>query len=396
MDNSSFLVIIFLVLICIGAVLFLTFQLLSLKRSLHDNSTKNMKDQLQFNAEFYEHLNDQLFQANQQQYQLFDGFQKQISGLKYDTIAQIDIFRNQLKDGLNNLELKTGNHLEKIQFLVDDKLHKTLDQRLGQSFQLVNESLLKVQSGLGEMQSIAAGVGDLKKVLSNVKTRGILGEIQLGNILEEVLTKEQYSINVATIPNSRNHVEFAIKFPGGADDQFIWLPIDAKFPLEIYERLLTAFDDGNLSEIENAKKILYQTVKKMAADIKNKYIQPPFTTDFAVLFLPIEGLYAEVVRDPEMLTYLQRHLKIMIAGPSNLAAFLNSMSIGFRTLAIEKRTSEVWTLLETIKGEFSIFSEILGKTQKKLLEASNVIAKAKGKSSTIHKKLVKMDYLKES
>ena len=283
-----------------------------------------------------------------------------------------------------------------MRHLVDEKLHKTLEERLGRSFKMVNDSLVEVQKGLGEMQNLASGVGDLKKVLSNVKTRGVLGEIQLGSILEQLLSKEQYGINVATIPSSSNFVEFAIKFPGQGRGEFIWLPIDAKFPLDRYERLVDAYDDGIPEHIDQCKKELIDTVKRMAKDIHDKYVAPPYTTDFGILFLPVEGLYAELARDPELLLMMQRKLKIMIAGPSNLAAFLSSLRMGFRTLAIEKRSSEVWKILENVKSEFWKFGEILSKTQKKLQEASNVIEKAKGKTTTISRTLAKVEKIEDT
>lgn len=261
--------------------------------------------------------------------------------------------------------------LEKMRETVDEKLHKTLEERLGQSFKIVSDRLEAVQKGLGEMQSLANGVGDLKKVLSNVKTRGVLGEIQLGNILEQIMAPEQYEANVKTKHNSNDHVEFAIKLPG-KDDQGkqVYLPIDAKFPQENYVRLQTAYDEGDAAGVESANKALVQSIKKFAKDIRDKYIDPPNTTDFGIMFLPIEGLFSEVVRQPEVVALLQREYKIIVTGPTTLAAMLNSLQMGFKTLAIQKRSSEVWQILGAVKTEFGKFGGVLEKAQKKINEAN--------------------------
>jgi len=265
----------------------------------------------------------------------------------------------------------TEQKLERMRETVDEKLHKTLEERLGQSFKLVSERLEAVQKGLGEMQSLANGVGDLKKVLSNVKTRGILGEIQLGNILEQIMAPEQYEANVKTKTGSNDHVEFAIKLPGKDNEgKEVYLPIDAKFPQEDYVRLQTAYDEGDIIGIEVANKALVQSVKKFAKDIRDKYIDPPNTTDFGIMFLPIEGLFAEVVRQPEVIALLQREYKIIVTGPTTLAAMLNSLQMGFKTLAIQKRSSEVWQILGAVKTEFGKFGEVLEKAQKKINEAN--------------------------
>ncbi|MEJ6686362.1 MAG: DNA recombination protein RmuC [Crocinitomicaceae bacterium] len=268
----------------------------------------------------------------------------------------------------------TNERLEKMRETVDEKLHKTLEERLGQSFKLVSDRLEAVQKGLGEMQTLASGVGDLKKVLSNVKTRGVLGEIQLGNILEQILAPEQYDQNVKTKSGSDAHVEFAIKLPGNSSsDKEIYLPIDAKFPQEDFIRLQAAYDIGDVPAIETANKDLMRSIKNFAKDIKSKYIDPPNTTDFGIMFLPIEGLFAEVARQPEMITLLQREYKIVVTGPTTLAAMLNSLHMGFRTLAIQKRTSEVWNVLGAVKTEFGKFGGVLAKAQKKINEANNEI-----------------------
>jgi DNA recombination protein RmuC len=270
-------------------------------------------------------------------------------------------------DLVKSTELK----LEKMRETVDEKLHKTLEERLGQSFKLVSDRLEAVQKGLGEMQSLANGVGDLKKVLSNVKTRGVLGEIQLGNILEQIMAPEQYEANVKTKAGSNDHVEFAIKLPGKDDKgKEVYLPIDAKFPQEDYVRLQTAYDVGDLVAIESSNKALVQSVKRFAKDIRDKYIDPPNTTDFGIMFLPLEGLFAEIVRQPEVVALLQREYKIIVTGPTTLAAMLNSLQMGFKTLAIQKRSSEVWQILGAVKTEFGKFGGVLEKAQKKINEAN--------------------------
>jgi len=278
----------------------------------------------------------------------------------------------------------TELRLERMRETVDEKLHKTLEERLGKSFEMVTQQLLVVQKGLGEMQTIASGVGDLKKVLSNVKTRGVLGEIQLGNILEEIMSREQYETNVKTKKGSDAIVEFAIKLPGkDNNDGSVYLPIDAKFPQEDYVRLQTAYEAGDPIAVEISMKALLQAVKKFAKDISTKYIDPPHTTDFGIMFLPIEGLFAEVVRQPDMIAFLQREYKIVVTGPTTLAAMLNSLQMGFKTLAIQKRSSEVWNVLAAVKKEFNTFGGVLEKAQKKLNEANNEIENLVGTRTRI-------------
>ena len=278
----------------------------------------------------------------------------------------------------------TELRLERMRETVDEKLHKTLEERLGKSFEMVTQQLLVVQKGLGEMQNIASGVGDLKKVLSNVKTRGVLGEIQLGNILEEIMSREQYDTNVKTKKGSDAIVEFAIKLPGkDNNDGSVYLPIDAKFPQEDYVRLQTAYEAGDPLAVEVSLKALLQAVKKFAKDISTKYIDPPHTTDFGIMFLPIEGLFAEVVRQPDMIAFLQREYKIVVTGPTTLAAMLNSLQMGFKTLAIQKRSSEVWNVLAAVKKEFNTFGGVLEKAQKKLNEANNEIENLVGTRTRI-------------
>lgn len=283
---------------------------------------------------------------------------------------KFELMEGKQDELVKSTELK----LEKMRETVDEKLHKTLEERLGQSFKLVSERLEAVQKGLGEMQNLATGVGDLKKVLSNVKTRGVLGEIRLGNILEQILAPEQYDANVKTKSGSNDHVEFAIKLPGKDDDgKQVYLPIDAKFPQEDYVRLQNAYDAGDLAAIDVATRSLTNSIKKFAKDIHGKYIDPPNTTDFGIMFLPIEGLFAEVVRQPDLVAQLQRDYKIIITGPTTLAAMLNSLQMGFKTLAIQKRSSEVWKILGAVKTEFNKFGGVLEKAQKKINEANKEI-----------------------
>ena len=269
-----------------------------------------------------------------------------------------------LTEGQSKLVQQTEKKLEQMRETVDEKLQKTLNERLGQSFEAVGKQLEAVQLGLGEMKTLAGDVGGLKKVLSNVKMRGGIGEVQLAMLLEQILAPEQYAANVKTKQNSADIVEFAIKLPGRDDNnKQVWLPIDAKFPKDVYEQLQTAYDASDLPEIEGAQKNLEQTIKKMAKDISDKYLDPPNTTDFAILFLPFEGIYAEVVRKASLLEDLQRNYKIIVTGPSTLAAILNSLQMGFKTLAIQKRSGEVWKVLGNVKTEFEKFGGLIEKAQ---------------------------------
>lgn len=293
----------------------------------------------------------------------------------------VEAFNTLQKEKFDQMKVKqeemiktTELRLERMRETVDEKLHKTLEERLGKSFEMVTKQLLVVQKGLGEMQTIASGVGDLKKVLTNVKTRGVLGEIQLGNILEEIMAPEQYASNVKTKKGSDALVEYAVKLPGKTpDEKPVYLPIDAKFPQEDYIRLQSAYEAGDTAAVEVSLKALVQSVKKFAKEIAEKYIDPPNTTDFGIMFLPVEGLFAEVVRQPDTIAFLQREYKIVVTGPTTLAAMLNSLQMGFKTLAIQKRSSEVWKVLASVKKEFSTFGGVLEKAQKKINEANNEI-----------------------
>lgn len=322
-------------------------------------------------------------------------FSGQINQLTESNEKKLESVREIINERLQSIEKENSQKLEKMRETVDEKLHATLERRLGESFQVVSDRLEKVYQGLGEMQTLASGVGDLKKVLSNVKTRGILGEVQLENLLEQILTPDQYDKNIATKKGSRDPVEFAIKFSGKGKD-IVYLPIDSKFPMEDYERLQDATDNGDLAAMDEAYKAIETRLKLEAKKIQEKYIDPPQTTDFAILFLPTEGLYAEVLRHPGFFELLQRQYHITIAGPTTISAILSSFQMGFRTLAVEKRASEVWTLLGTVKQEFGKFGDILDKTQEKLKQASNNIENAARKSRTIERKLRNVQDLPQS
>jgi len=301
--------------------------------------------------------------------QQFDDLLKQLHNQGKTSLEAVKDVRETIEKQLKEIREDNGKRLEEMRKTVDEKLQDTLEKRLGESFKQVSERLEQVHKGLGEMQSIASGVGDLKKVLTNVKTKGILGEYQLANIIEQLLPREQYEENVATRPGSTERVEFAIRMPGNSDDDVVWLPIDSKFPLNGYEELLNAREAGDLDAILSAEKALTATLEKFAKDISEKYVEAPHTTDFGVMFLPIESLYAEVLRHPGVFETLQRKYRITVTGPTTMSALLNSLQMGFRTLAVTKRSSEVWKILEAVKTEFGKFSNQLEKVDKQLSTA---------------------------
>ncbi len=301
--------------------------------------------------------------------QQFEDLLKQLHNQGKTSLEAVKDVRETIEKQLKEIREDNGKRLEEMRKTVDEKLQDTLEKRLGESFKQVSERLEQVHKGLGEMQSIASGVGDLKKVLTNVKTKGILGEYQLANIIEQLLPREQYEENVATRPGSSERVEFAIRMPGNSDDDVVWLPIDSKFPLNGYEELLNAREDGDLDAIASAEKALTATLEKFAKDISEKYVEAPHTTDFGVMFLPIESLYAEVLRHPGVFETLQRKYRITVTGPTTMSALLNSLQMGFRTLAVTKRSSEVWKILEAVKTEFGKFSNQLEKVDKQLSTA---------------------------
>lgn len=304
-----------------------------------------------------------------------------------NTSNSLSDMRQTLEKKIADMQQSNEQRLEQMRLTVDEKLQQTLEARLGESFKLVSERLEAVHKGLGDMQQLATGVGDLKRVLSNVKTRGVLGEYQLENILEQLLTPEQYAKNVKTKDGSNALVEFAVKLPG-SKDKTVWLPIDSKFPKEDFEWLVQAYEHGDAAQIEESRKAFIRGIKKCAADISNRYIDPPNTTDFAILFLPFESLYAEVLRTPGLFESIRTECKINIAGPTTLSAFLSSLQMGFRTLAIEKRSGEVWQLLSAVKTEFGNFSGLLQKAQNNIQTGLNQLDDVVGKrTKAIERKL---------
>jgi DNA recombination protein RmuC len=327
-----------------------------------------------------------------------DSFSKQLLALTRLNEDKLESLRKTIEAQLRAMQEDNSRKLEQMRAVVDEKLQSTLEKRLGDSFKQVSERLEQVYKGLGEMRSLATGVGDLKKVLTNVKTRGTWGEIRLSHILEQILTPDQYEVNVATKKGSSERVEFAIKLPGqGAHiEKIVWLPIDSKFPQEDYQRLTDAQEAADKVQAEISVKNLETRIKAEAKAIRQKYIDPPNTTDFGIMFLPVEGLYAEVLRRPGLCDSLQRDYRIVVTGPTTLAALLNSLQMGFRTLAIEKRSSEVWELLGAVKTQFSKFGEVLAKTKKKLQEASNTIDQAEVRTRVISRKLSKVEELPRS
>ncbi|WP_304224833.1 DNA recombination protein RmuC [Gracilinema caldarium] len=321
---------------------------------------------------------------------------------------KMELLRETVDRKLRELQMDNAARLEQIRKTVDDKLHETLEKRLGESFKLVGDRLEQVQAGLGEMRSLAAGVGDLKRVLVNVKNRGTWGEVQLISIIQDLLAPHQYELNAAVQPGSAERVEVVIRLPGasgaagaakpdgiGKKERPVLLPIDAKFPKEDYERLVYARENGDTLSAEAAGKLLEQRLKLSAKDIYEKYIHPPYTTDFAILFLPSEGLFAEILSRPGLAERIQRELRVVIAGPTTLAAMINSLQMGFRTLAVEQRTTEVWRTLNLVKADFEKFGELLDKTRKKLQEAADTVDLADKKSRTIQGKLQKAEQLQE-
>jgi DNA recombination protein RmuC len=299
----------------------------------------------------------------------FEDLLKQLHNQGKQSLDAVKDVRETVEKQLKEIRDDNGKRLEEMRKTVDEKLQDTLEKRLGESFKQVSERLELVHQGLGEMQTIASGVGDLKKVLTNVKTKGILGEYQLANIIEQMLPREQYEENVATRPGSNERVEFAVRMPGNSANEVVWLPIDSKFPLNGYETLLAARESGDASAIEAAEKALTSTLEKFAKDISTKYVEAPYTTDFGVMFLPIESLYAEVLRHPGVFETLQRKYRITVTGPTTMSALLNSLQMGFRTLAVTKRSSEVWKILEEVKTEFGKFSTHLEKVDSNLAKA---------------------------
>ena len=379
----------------------------------------NNKKKLNNNKEFINEFNDvrkelsTMFMQTREELSKTIGFQiaetsklqqLQLSNMTNINETKLDNTRKNMEEKLENIrktveerlqliQKDNTDKLEQMRVTVDEKLHDTLEKRLGESFKIVNDRLESVYKGLGEMQSLAQGVGDLKKVFTNVKSRGYWGEIQLGNILEQFLTKEQYDCNIKTKPKSNDLVEFAIKLPGRNDNEFVWLPVDSKFPIEDYSRLVDAEDMADATQVVEYRKKLENSIKSFAKDIHDKYIEPPFTTDFGIMFLPTESLYCEVLKNTGLCEFISQKYRIVVSGPTTFVALLNSLQMGFRTLAIEKRTSEVWQLLGAVKSEFSKFGDILEKTNRKLLEISSTMDLASKKTRTIERKLKNVEAL---
>lgn len=402
-----------------------------LQRALREEQRSGREELQQGFERFRSHVNEQLAGMSRQQAERIDGFGQRLAALTDGTRAGLESLSQRLAEDarksreelvqalarfgeqqqqrlsalgtqheqrMNDVratlegQLKTlrddnAAQLEKMRATVDEKLQSTLETRLGQSFKLVSERLEAVQRGLGEMQTLAAGVGDLKRVLGNVKTRGILGEVQLGALLEQLLIADQYEANLATVPDSADRVEYAIRLPGADREHPVWLPVDAKFPRDDYERLLDAQERADAEAANLAAIALERRVREEARTIRAKYVAPPHTTDFAILFLPTEGLYAEVLRRPGLFEALQHEHRVTVAGPTTLSALLNSLQMGFRTLAIQQRSSEVWQLLGAVKSEFGKFANILEKAERQLNTVSKSIGDAGKKTRTIERRL---------
>ena len=352
----------------------------SLKADIHAQlgvMSSALKDQLEGNSQ----------QIRNQFSALQESVSQQLSGLVQGSQQNAEQLRVALNERLAAIQLDNTTKLEEMRRTVDEKLHATLEQRLGESFKLVSERLEQVQSGLGEMKTLAASVGDLKRVMTNVKSRGTWGEMQLGAIIENVLTTDQYAKNVKTVPGSNELVEFAIRLPGKQESHPIWLPIDCKYPVEHYQRLMDAHDAMDKSAVLQAGNAFETSIKFEARKIVSKYVSPPHTTDFAILYLPTEGLFAEVIRRPGLVEAIQNDCRVMITGPANLAAMLNSLQMGFKTLAIEKRSSEVWSLLGMVKTEFSKFGDIVEATKKSIDAAASKFSEVGVRTRAIQKKL---------
>ncbi|MDH3654773.1 MAG: DNA recombination protein RmuC [Myxococcales bacterium] len=334
-------------------------------------------------------------QIGESQTTKFQAFTVQLKTLTESNQGGLKHLQETVDGRLQELRSSNERKLDQMREVVDEKLQSTLEKRLGESFKLVGDRLEAVQKGLGEMRSLASGVGDLKKVLTNVKTRGTWGEVQLGALLDQILTPEQFDRNVKTRPDSRDIVEFAIRLPGPSEDpsQCVWLPIDSKFPQEDYLRLVEASENGDAAAVLQAQNALVRSVQDSAKDVGTKYLNPPQTTDFAILFLPTEGLYSEVLRHPGLVERLQREHRIVVAGPTTLAAVLNSLRIGFRTLAIEQRSSEVWKVLGAVKHEFGKFGDVLDKVKRQLETAGRTIDETGRRTRAMEKKLRNVEEL---
>lgn len=384
----------------IALLLVIIVLIISLKKS--SNNTDSLRREIstmlmQTREELQNNLGSKITEnSNTQQLQLANLTninEQKLENTRKSTEEKLELIRRTVEDRLLYMQKDNADKLEKMRVTVDEKLQGTLEQRLGESFKVVNDRLESVYKGLGEMQSLAQGVGDLKKIFTNVKVRGTWGEIELGNILEEYLTSDQYLRSAKTKPNATEFVEFAIKLPGKTDGQNVLLPVDSKFPVEDYKRLVDAEEIGDIDTINSARKNLENSIKLFAKDIHDKYIETPYTTDFGIMFLPTESLYCEVLKNTALIETLTQKYRVVVSGPTTFVALLNSLQMGFRTLAIEKRSSEVWKLLGGVKSEFEKFGDLLDKTNKKLQEISNTMERASAKTRTIQRKLKNVEAL---
>ena len=383
------------ILILIFSVLAFICSAIAMIKSNNNNSDTVRKEMDGAVQRFGDIISKNQREIGAMQTERFAQIEKNTSQLKDTLDRRLDVLRAENTQAIDKLRQENSEQLMSIRKTVDEKLQETLESRISKSFKLVSERLEEVYKGLGEMQTLSRGVGDLKKVLSNVKTRGILGEMQLGAILDEILSPMQYDVNVATVPNSRNVVEFAIKLPDSQGNN-TYLPIDSKFPADAYQALLDAYDSSDKAAVESAAKLLRTRLLGEAKDIHEKYVDPPYTTDFAIMFIPVEGLYAEAV-NRGLIEELQNTYKIMVAGPSTMAAMLSSVRMGFKTLAIQKQTSRVWEVLGSVKTEFAKFESILAATQKKITQANDELDKLVGvRTRAIVKKLDSIDSLSDN
>jgi DNA recombination protein RmuC len=363
---------------------------LDIEHSLREEFALSRKEFAQSTKDLRQELGLNLTQTK-------DSIDQRIEQLRDKNDQKLELIRKTVESKLESLQKDNSEKLEKMRLTVDEKLQSTLEKRLNQSFKIVSERLELVQRGLGEMQNLANDVGDFKRVLTNVKTRGTWGEVQLESLLEQLFIKDHYQKQISVVSGSKDLVDFAIKIPDkSSQNGFIYLPIDAKFPLEDYQRLVLAQDKADIKEIEVHKKLLINRIKAEAKTIQDKYIKPPYTTNFAILYIPIEGLYAEILRTPGLFQTLSQDFRVIISGPTTISAILNSLQLGFRTLAIAEQTSQVWELLSNIKNEFKVFGDLLDKTQDKLRQASDTIEGASKKSRTIERSLNKVELLQSS
>ncbi len=386
------------ILLMLVAVLVLQMAALLRKRSFEHQSISSLLESVQSSHERIDRAVRQEVAQNREELagalkNVADTLFQQLRAIEHATGQHLERLRETVSEKLTSMQNDNNRYLERMRATVDEQLHGTLERRLGESFKVVSERLEQVYRGLGEMQSLAAGVGDLKRALTNVKTRGTWGEVQLGAMLQDVLLADQYAANLST-KGGGERVEFAVRLPGSSDDgEGVWLPIDAKFPMEDYLRLLDAYDQADAQAADAASKQLELRIKQCSADIAKKYVNPPVTTDFAILFLPTEGLFAEVMRRSGLADAIQREHRVVVAGPTTLWAILNSIQMGFRSLAVQKRSSEVWRLLAAVKTEWGKYQDIFEKALKKLHEASHAIEHAKTRTNAIGRKLKDLEEL---